>query len=342
MYGKRSRNYNAHPHVQLLGMPEQRNAACNEITFAAEYSAKDVILYALSIGFSLDDLRFVHENDPNFSVAPTFALALMFHAHMDGDEQLRTLIPQFPPPMMRYMGMIPRSSLVDSLHNVDEYPALHTFQSITWHQELPVPPSQSSRRSALHRRFVAVQASRVGTFVTSETTLLDRPTPPTTPMHDVVLCTMLSTTLLLGLDACHVIQFGSVETAKSLVDQSVLLADTSVTIHENAALLYRIAGGDSNRIHVDASPFGKPILHGLCTLGLVSRLLLQKYKDVRLTHLAGRFVKPIFVGSVLQIRVWGTHAGSNDVSFVVLDKDSGEVKVSHGRATMTASSRPKL
>jgi acyl dehydratase len=320
-------------------MSKQRNAACEECTFAAEYSSKDVILYALSIGFSIDDLRFVHENDPHFCVAPTFALALMFHAFLDGGEELRTLIPQFPPPIMRYMGLIPRSSLVDPEHDVDDYPALHTFQSITWHRDLPQPPKQSSIRTSLRRRFVAVQTMPVGTFVTSETKLFDRASSTTTALkQEDLLCTMLSTTLLLGLDICHVIPFGIVNAPKRLVNQPVLLMDVSETIHANAALLYRIAGGDSNRLHVDTSPFGRPILHGLCTLGLVSRLLLRKYKDRRLTHLEGRFVRPVFLGTVIRTRVWGTYPGSNDVSFEVSDKDSGEIKVSHGRATVATVS----
>jgi hypothetical protein len=52
--------------------------------FVAEYTAKDLILYALAIGFGSsdkhekDELQFLYENHPHFSAVPTFPLVLIF------------------------------------------------------------------------------------------------------------------------------------------------------------------------------------------------------------------------------------------------------------------------
>lgn len=62
-------------------------AACRGFKFpdhSMEYNAKDAILYALGIGATTknpNELRFIYENDSDFSVLPSFAVVPTFGAN---------------------------------------------------------------------------------------------------------------------------------------------------------------------------------------------------------------------------------------------------------------------
>jgi acyl dehydratase len=74
------------------------------------------------------------------------------------------------------------------------------------------------------------------------------------------------------------------------------------------ALLYRLCG-DFNPLHADpqvaeAAGFPKPILHGLCTFGIVACRLLEEFganQPERLHRLGARFTGPVFPGETLEI-----------------------------------------
>ncbi len=77
------------------------------------------------------------------------------------------------------------------------------------------------------------------------------------------------------------------------------------------ALLYRL-NGDRNPIHADPAAarrvgFDRPILHGLCTYGVVGAAILRHWCDFDPTRLCGfeaRFAAPVFPGDVLSIKMW--------------------------------------
>lgn len=77
------------------------------------------------------------------------------------------------------------------------------------------------------------------------------------------------------------------------------------------ALLYRL-NGDRNPLHFDVTAatavgFSRPILHGLCTFGIVSRQLLNElcggHAD-RFQEFSARFVKPVYPGATLKTDWW--------------------------------------
>ena len=109
----------------------------------------------------------------------------------------------------------------------------------------------------------------------------------------------------------------------------------------NAALLYRLASGDSNDIHVDPSQTPALVLpkqqqehddeeesnnkkskqpqlivHGLYTLGVVARMLIQHslansgsdsggvQVGISIQHMEAQFVKPVCVGDSIVIQCW--------------------------------------
>ena len=77
------------------------------------------------------------------------------------------------------------------------------------------------------------------------------------------------------------------------------------------ALLYRLCG-DRNPLHADpefarAAGFDRPILHGLCTYGIVARVLVNEFLDgdpARVASFATKFAGVVFPGETLRIRVW--------------------------------------
>ncbi|CAM3346409.1 MaoC/PaaZ C-terminal domain-containing protein [Nocardioides dubius] len=77
------------------------------------------------------------------------------------------------------------------------------------------------------------------------------------------------------------------------------------------ALLYRL-NGDLNPLHADpefarSAGFAGPILHGLCSYGIVARALVEEVLDgdaARLGSLEVRFAGTLVPGETLRIRVW--------------------------------------
>ncbi|MEM2978709.1 MAG: MaoC/PaaZ C-terminal domain-containing protein [Candidatus Hadarchaeales archaeon] len=84
-----------------------------------------------------------------------------------------------------------------------------------------------------------------------------------------------------------------------------------VKVGENLNLLYRLSG-DLNPLHVDPefarlAGFERPILHGLCTFGVVGRLLLRSLCDNdprRFGSLRARFSGVVFPGDSLRVEGW--------------------------------------
>lgn len=105
-----------------------------------------------------------------------------------------------------------------------------------------------------------------------------------------------------------------------------------------AALIYRLSG-DYNPIHADPeiaakAGFAAPILHGLCTLGIAGRALLEGIADNdpgRLASLAARFSRPVVPGETLKIEIFAVQNGfrfrvrSIERDIVVLDRGSARL-----------------
>lgn len=94
-------------------------------------------------------------------------------------------------------------------------------------------------------------------------------------------------------------------------------ADTelAVTTARELALLYRLTG-DRHPIHVDpataqANGFEKPILHGLCTLGLAAVAVAEHTgaHPADLVSLCGRFAAPVTPGDTVTIAVASSPTG---------------------------------
>lgn len=100
------------------------------------------------------------------------------------------------------------------------------------------------------------------------------------------------------------------------------------------ALLYRLSG-DHNPLHTDPwfaarAGFARPILHGMCTYGVVSRTLLNAFCGGDVTPFAAmsaRFSRPVLPGDGLHVHVWQE---LDELLFVVENSD-GDLVLDRGR-----------
>jgi len=119
-------------------------------------------------------------------------------------------------------------------------------------------------------------------------------------------------------------------------DDSVALTTLS-----RAALIYRLSG-DYNPIHADPAlarkaGFERPILHGLCTLGVATRAILQSCCDdrpERLRSLQLRFTSPVYPGETLITEIWHDE---NVANFRALVSERNVVVLNNGRAVIAES-----
>ncbi|WP_201729000.1 MaoC/PaaZ C-terminal domain-containing protein [Acidocella sp. C78] len=103
------------------------------------------------------------------------------------------------------------------------------------------------------------------------------------------------------------------------------------------ALFYRL-NGDDNPLHADpemaaAAGFERPILHGLCTLGVVAHALLRvlgDYDETRFRGLSLRFTAPVLPGETIRTEIW------RDGAFRARVAERDLVVVDHGRARFAA------
>jgi acyl dehydratase len=78
------------------------------------------------------------------------------------------------------------------------------------------------------------------------------------------------------------------------------------------ALLYRMASGDKNPLHADPAfaamaGYERPILHGLCTYGIVAKAVVDSVfegEPDRLGSYTARFSGHVFPGETLVTSIW--------------------------------------
>ncbi len=85
---------------------------------------------------------------------------------------------------------------------------------------------------------------------------------------------------------------------------------------EQQALLYRLSG-DKNPLHADPAfaamaGFPRPILHGLCTYGIVAKAVVDAVAGSEVSAVASyraRFTKPVYPGQSITTSMWRTDTG---------------------------------
>lgn len=325
----------SHPSYATMVTTPDRSEWSKE--YHASYTAKDLMQYALAVGCcsdgNVDEQRYAFEEDPHFEAFPSFCFALPSWASSSSNASISYVQP-FPTPLMTHMGVIPRDCLKDRA-DIGSLPVIHISQSATWLRSIVAPPLHSGDRQVhtlVSSRGLSVTPKSIGTFVETETRIRTATEP---------LCTLSSTLLVLGMDPSLVTPMPRRVQIKvpRAPSKSPPTYEWSYTTTANQALLYRLASGDFNTIHVDPSTTSTmmpessdtPILHGLCTLGIALRGLLRmvQHKDT-VVSLHARFTKPIFVGDTLTLQAWDDTDDPETITFRVLNTSSGAIALDGG------------
>jgi len=106
-----------------------------------------------------------------------------------------------------------------------------------------------------------------------------------------------------------------------------------------AALIYRLSG-DYNPLHADPAiarkaGFDKPILHGLCTYGVVCHSLVRAICNndaSRLRGMGARFTKPVYPGETIRTEYWSGEGST--VRFRCKSVERNELVLDRGIATL--------
>ena len=261
------------------------------------WSEDDIILYHLGIGAGVpptepQELRYVYEGD--LHVIPTYAT-----------------IPQFP--IMMSMGMAEGVE-------IDLSKVLHGEHEVVLHQ--PLPTSGIVHQTG---RITGVFDKGKGALVVMEiVSVLDRSGEPA--------FTNRASIFIRGEGG-----FGGdpgppsrQETPDREPDHIV----ESATLPQQA-LLYRMVSGDRNPLHADPgfaafAGFDRPILHGLCTLGIVGKAVVDQAlgsAPESVASFGARFSGVVFPGETVVTMIWdeGDHLAVKAEA-----KDRGTTVLSNG------------
>ena len=235
-----------------------------------QFEARDAILYALSLGYGTDplneaDLKFLYED--RLMAVPAVCNVLCH----------------------------PGFWLQEPHYAVDWKKIVHAEQAFTLFE--PIPPSGHFRAD---HRVIGLQdnGAAKGAMLHMEKTLYAVGTA--SPLAQV------RSSILLRGDGGQG-GFGDSIASPAALPKRDPDRVAIIPTQPNAALIYRL-NGDWNPLHVDmaiarGAGFSRPILHGLCTMGIACRALLDLYcgsDPTRLRTLFTRFSAPVYPGEHLR------------------------------------------
>jgi acyl dehydratase len=264
------------------------------------YDDASAILYALSIGIGADpiderQLTYVYED--GLRAFPTMAVVLATPGFWASD-------PRF---------------------GIDWKQVLHGEQGLTMHRPLPAAGEVVGR---LRVTAIDDKGADKGAVIHSERTLSDAASGD-------LLATLEQTTFARGDGG-----FGG-ENVKRGSDWARPAREPdevcTMPTRPDGALLYRLTG-DRNPLHADpavalAGGFDRPILHGLCTYGVIAHALVAtagEYDATRLRGLSGRFSSPVMPGEAIATSIWQEDEGL----IFEATAEEGRIVFTRGRARL--------
>jgi len=236
---------------------------------------RDAVFYALSVGLGQDPLD-KRQLD-----------------YVDAHRRLRVL-----PSMAVVLGH-PGFWLSNPATGVDAVRLVHGEQSITLHHPLPAEGEIIGRTRVTG---LVDKGEGKGALLYSEKEVIEAATGK-------VLAVTGSTTFLRA-DGGFGGPSGPVKPVNPIPESAPDITVDLPTRPEQA-LYYRL-NGDDNPLHADPdvaerAGFPRPILHGLCTLGVVAHALLRElgnYDPAAMKSLALRFSSPVYPGETIRTEIW--------------------------------------
>ncbi|KAJ1979875.1 hypothetical protein H4R34_002669 [Dimargaris verticillata] len=263
---------------QTLDVAEVRKLRIPQETFT--YSERDVILYALGIGATRQDLSLVYESDAHFGPLPTFGVLPMYKMAISYDE----FLPNYNPMKL-----------------------LHGEQFLELHKPLPTSGTLTTKAQIVDvqdKGKAAVVVSRVACYDESGALVLQNEST-------VFIRDSGGFSKHPKFQAPVPAQRNPDATAANQPPQRAPDAVVRETTSENQAALYRLSG-DYNPLHIDPQMssiggFKTPILHGLCTFGFAARHVMQAFgnNDAKfLKTIKARFTGHVIPGETLETQMW--------------------------------------
>jgi acyl dehydratase len=263
------------------------------------YGIKDTMLYALTVGagadpLDADDLKLVYEQD--LRALPTMSAVIAYPG-------LWITEPQFA---ANYLKL------------------LHGEQNLTISKPLPATAEVIGDYRV---EAVVDKGADKGSLVYFAKEIRDAGTGE-------LYCTASSTLFLRGDGGC-----GNYGTAPAPLPSEAAEGENFRDQYQtpaNAALFYRL-NGDMNPIHADPvaagkAGFSRPILHGLCTYGVVGYLLTRSvcgHDPSRIRSLGVRFSSPVYPGETIRIDGTRTAQGAH---FRAIAVERNQVVMTNGYA----------
>ncbi len=218
--------------------------------------------------------------------------------YVDFHRELRVL-----PSMATILGY-PGQFLADPSLGVDTGKIVHGEQSITLHAPLPHTGAVIGRNRITG---IVDKGAATGALAFAERELTDAET-------GVRLATLNATIVLRGNGGLGGGGLAPVQAIQPVPDRAADIVMDLPTRPEQA-LYYRL-NGDENPLHADPefaarAGFPRPILHGLCSFGVICHALvatLCDYDAARLTGLGCRFSAPVFPGETIRTEIWRDEA----------------------------------
>lgn len=233
-------------------------------------AARDTIIYALGLGYGEDplnaqELPFVYEQ--GLKTVPTLANIVCHPGFWSQD---------------------PR-------YGIEWVKVLHAEQAFEIHA--PIPP-EGVIRGVTRISGVEDKGADRGALVHQVKELYDN----TSGAH---LASVRQTLMLRGNGGQGA--FGKAEEQPGPLPASDPDATMDIPTRPGLALLYRLSG-DWNPLHADPAVaakagFDRPILHGMCSMGIAARAIIQHYCDfdpARLKAMFVRFSRPVMPGETLR------------------------------------------
>ncbi|KAI2636149.1 Thioesterase/thiol ester dehydrase-isomerase [Xylaria nigripes] len=295
---------------------------------------RDVLLFANSIGCTSNELHFLYELDPNFSVFPTYPSILSFKK---SDQEVTDFY------AAQKAVQIPGVPAFDPKRVVDGQRSIEFLK--------PLPTTSEGRKFEIRSKVLGVyDKGRPGTVVETQTNLVDAGT---------------GEVYTRAIGSGFYVAQGNWGGPKGPATQNFPPpkgktpdVEFEHQTTEQTPILYRL-NGDYNPLHIHPEPgkkmgFGGVIIHGLYSWNWAAHGLLQKLggsNPANMKEFQARFASPVKPGDKLVASVWRTGEMKGeweDIRFVV-KVAGGKVVLSNGRALMkvhrsiiSMSSSPKV
>ncbi|MBW2689186.1 MAG: MaoC family dehydratase N-terminal domain-containing protein [Deltaproteobacteria bacterium] len=239
-----------------------------------KYTNRDTMLYALGVGLGIDptdeqQLQFVYEK--GLKTLPTY------------------------PVVLGYPGLW----LKERGTGIDWMSILHGEQGLHIHK---LPPAEGEVIGKSRVTGIVDKGAGKGALLYTEQEIYNA-------NDGELLCTLTKTTFCIA-NGGYGGPSDPVRLAHSVPDRQPDLVEDLQTL-SMAGLIYRLSG-DYHILHADpqaarAAGFERPILHGLCTFGVVGHAIIKSvcdYDPTRLISIDVRFSAPVYPGETIRTEIW--------------------------------------